>query len=434
MNIKSTLLGLTALLLAVTVQAQDGWNWPAGADQEAKAREFNAAYTDYMNSEQFVEATGPLYWLFVNAPDLNESIYINGVTIYKGAADQVADEAKKKVYQDSVITIYEKRGELYNNESKWIENKAYYSYGFYKGDKTKLGDVVANFEKAIELNGELSLPDLYSAYFDAVYRHNAYNKVYEPEEVLEVYNSIQEDLNKLETAGTDVTRPRNTTEKILVAMKLIDCDFIDNTLGPKLAADPENEELADQIFKYSVQYKCFSSDTFLAALELKDSKNPTFATSQVRAMRYLQDKDYEKAEPALNQALGLAENDQQKAEIQFELAQVYASQGKKSAARTAAREVASLDEEKSSEAWKLIGDLYISSSNDCRGGVSRAKDYSIFIAAYNAYQRAGNSAGMANARARFPSKEELFTEGLQVGETLNTGCWIGETVTLATRD
>lgn len=434
MNIKSTLLGLVALLVAGMAQAQDGWNWPAGADQEAKARELNAAYTDYMNSEQFVEATAPLNWLLVNAPDLNESIYINGVKIYSEAADEAADDAKKRVYQDSVISIFEKRGELFNNESKWIENKAYYSYGFYKGEKTKLGDVVASFEKAIELNGELSLPDLYSAYFDAVYRHNAYNKVYAPEEVLEVYNSIQEDLNKIETAGADVSRPRSTTEKILVAMKLIDCDFIDNTLGPKLAADPENEELADQIFKYSVQYKCFSSDTFLAALELKDSKNPTFATSQVRAMRYLQDKDYEKAEPALTQALTLAESDQQKAEIQLELAQVYASQGKKSAARTAAREVASLDEEKSAEAWKLIGDLYIGSSNDCRGGVSRAKDYSIFIAAYNAYQRAGNSTGMANARARFPSKEELFTEGLQVGETLNTGCWIGETVTLATRD
>jgi len=56
------------------------------------------------------------------------------------------------------------------------------------------------------------------------------------------------------------------------------------------------------------------------------------------------------------------------------------------------------------------------------------------IAAYNAYQRAGDSQGMANARARFPSKEELFTEGLQVGSSLNTGCWIGESVTLATRD
>jgi len=41
---------------------------------------------------------------------------------------------------------------------------------------------------------------------------------------------------------------------------------------------------------------------------------------------------------------------------------------------------------------------------------------------------------MGNARSRFPSKEELFTEGFQVGSTLSTGCWVGETVTLSTRD
>jgi hypothetical protein len=86
------------------------------------------------------------------------------------------------------------------------------------------------------------------------------------------------------------------------------------------------------------------------------------------------------------------------------------------------------------DAYTLIGNLYMSSSNDCRGGESRAKDYSIFIAAYNAYQRAGDSKGMGSARSRFPSKEELFTEGLSVGSSISTGCWIGETVTLATRD
>jgi tetratricopeptide (TPR) repeat protein len=217
-------------------------------------------------------------------------------------------------------------------------------------------------------------------------------------------------------------------------MELIDCDFIENTMGPKLAADPTNEKLADQIFNYSVQYKCFSSDAFLRALEIKDNNNPTFATSQVRAMRYLQEKDYEKAEPVLEKALTLAENDAQKAEVKFELAKIYGAKGQKSAARTAAKEAAAFDEEKSKDAWKLIGDLYMGSINDCKGGVSRAKDYSIYIAAYNAYQRAGDSAGMSNARQRFPSKEELFTESLQVGETINTGCWIGETVTLATRD
>lgn len=434
MKIKSTLLGLAAILMAGVVQAQDGWNWPSDSAQEAKARELNAAYTDYMKSEQYVDATKPLSWLLVNVPELNESIYINGTKIYNGAADAVTDEAQKRVYQDSVITLYNKREELYDNAPKWIENKAYYGYGYYKNVKEKLPEVVGDFQRAIELNGELSLPDLYSAYFDAVYRNNAYNKAYTPEEVLGIYNAIQVDLDEAAAAGTDVSRPKSTTEQILVAMELIDCDFIENTMGPKLVADPENEQLANQIFKYSVQYKCFSSDAFLQALEIIDSKNPTFATSQVRAMRYLQEKDYEKAEPVLDKALTLAENDAQKAEIQFELAKLYGAKGQKSAARTAAKEAASLDEEKSKDSWKLIADMYMSSINDCKGGESRAKDYSIYIAAYNAYQRAGDNTGMANAKARFPSKEELFTESLQPGQTINTGCWISETVTLATRD
>ena len=129
MKIKSTLLGLSALLLAGMVQAQDGWNWPSDEAKEAKARELNAAYVDYMKADQFVEATKPLHWLLVNVPNLNESIYINGTKVYDGAAEAVSDPAKKRAYQDSVMLIYDKRDELYNNATKWIENKAYYGYG-----------------------------------------------------------------------------------------------------------------------------------------------------------------------------------------------------------------------------------------------------------------------------------------------------------------
>lgn len=433
MKIKSTLLTLSALLLAGMAQAQDGWNWPADPAQEAKARELNAAYTDYMKSDQFVEATKPLNWLLVNAPELNESLYINGVTVYKGAADATADAAKKAVYQDSVITLYSKRGDIYKNEAKWIENKAYYGYQFYKADKEKLKIPIADFEKAQELNGAIS-PGLTAAYFDLVRRNYLMNKAYQPEEVLAIYDTITAQLDKAAAEGKDVTSPKGQVEQLLVAMELIDCDFIENTMGPKLAADPTNEALADQIFKYSVQYKCYSSKSFLAALELIHAKKPTFSTSQVIAMRYMQEGAAEKALPMLEQSLSLAENNAQKAEVNMELAKINGSEGRKSQARTYAREAAALDESKISDAYTLIGNLYMNSSNDCRGGESRAKDYSIYIAAYNAYQRAGDSKGMANARARFPSKEELFTEGLAVGSTINTGCWIGETVTLATRD
>jgi tetratricopeptide (TPR) repeat protein len=433
MKIKSTLLVFGALLLAGIAHAQDGWNWPADPAQEAKAREYNAAYFDYMKAEQFVEATKPLSWLLVNVPNLNESIYIQGVTVYKGAADKTADAAQKRVYQDSVMALYNKRGEIYNNPAKWIETKAYYGYLFYKADNSKIPAVIADFEKAVELKGSLNF-QFVPMYFDLVERNYSSNKAYSPEQVLTIFDKSNKLLDAAAAAGKDVTDSKSTLETLLVKMKLIDCNFIENTLGAKLAADPTNEELAEQIFTYSLQYKCISTKAFLAALEFKDSKNPTFKTSQVRGMIYMSANEFEKAEPVFEKAMTLASTNKEKGETQMELAKIYARAGKKSAARTAAREAAGLDSELSSSAYGLIGDLYMSAYNDCRGGESRAKDYSVFIAAYNAYQKAGDSRGMGSARARFPSKEELFTEGFQLGSSVSTGCWVGETVSLSTRD
>ena len=434
MKVKYALVGFLTLLIVGMAQAQDGWNWPTDDALEAKAREYNAAYVDYMKSEQFVEATKPLHWLFVNAPNLNESIYINGINIYHGAAGMTSDEAKKKVYQDSVITIFDLRKKNFDNETRWIENKAYYSYNYYKADKNKVGDALATFDRVVELNGNFNTIQLVAAYFDLVYRHYAYNNAFNKVQLLEKYEKLKGLLAEAQAEGKDVSAPEQTLEQLVVAMELIDCDFIENTMGPKLAADPTNMILAQQIFKYSIQYKCTSSPTFLTVLEIIDSENPTFSTSQVRAMRYMQNKEYDKAQPVLEKALTLAENDVQKAEVHYDLAKIHGLAGRKSAARSSALEAAKLDPEKAKDAWTLIAQLYMQSYNDCRRGVSRVEDQAIFIAAYNAYQRAGDSKGMADARARFPSKEELFTESKQPGETFTISCWVGETVTLATRD
>lgn len=433
MKVKVVLAGLLMFAAAGIAQAQD-WNWPTDPQEEAKAREYNAAYTDYMKSEQFVEATKPLHWLLVNVPGLNESIYMNGITIYNGAAGLASDEAKKKQYQDSVITVFEMRKVNFDNEDKWIENKAYYSYNFYKANKDKVGEALATFDRVVELNGNFNTINLVAAYFDLVYRHYAYNKAFTKVQLLERYENLNVLLAEAEADGKDVSAPKQTLEQLVVAMELIDCDFIENTLLPRLQADRSNLILAQQIFRYSLQYKCLTTTAFGLALEIIDTDSPTFSTSQVRAMRFMQNREYDKAQPLLEKALTLAENDTQKAEVYMDLSKVHGQAGRKGASRASALEAAKVDPTRSSDAWALIGQLYMGSFNDCKGGVSRAKDYSIYIAAYSAFQRAGDSKGMSEARARFPSKEELFTEGLQVGDTLNTGCWIGENVTLATRD
>lgn len=432
MKLKNALIGLFTLSLVGMAQAQE-FNWPSDPQLEVKARELNAAYVDYMKSEQFVDATKPLNWLLVNVPKLNESIYINGVTVYNGAAVATKDPAQKRIYQDSVMKVYDLRKANFDNETKWIENKAYYGYQYFREDKTKLAEAIGNYDRAFEVNGTIN-PAYTAAYFDLVRRHYLLNKAYTPVQVLEIHDKITKLLDEAEANGKDVATPKSNVESLLIAMELINCDFIENTLGPKLTADPANMALAQQIFNYSVKYKCFSSASFLAALEIIDNQNPTYATSQVRAMRYMQNREYDKAEPVLEKALTLAENDVQRAEIHYDLAKVHGQAGRKSSARSEALEAAKLDSEKAKEAYLLIAQLIMNSAADCRRGISRVDDQAIYIAAYNAYSRAGDTKGMGEARARFPSREELFTESRQVGETVNVGCWIGETVTLATRD
>lgn len=231
-----------------------------------------------------------------------------------------------------------------------------------------------------------------------------------------------------------MTAPRGTLDQLLVHMEIIDCNFIENNMGPKLKADPSNMQLAQQIFQYSLQYKCTTSPIFMTALEVIDENDPTFSTSQVIARRYQQTGDFDRAAEMFEKALGLATTNEESAEVHLDLAKLHAGQGRKSQARASALKAAETNSAVAADAWTVIGNLYLGSTNDCRGGQSRVKDYSIFIAAYDAYAKAGNTQGMSQAKARFPSKEELFTEGYQVGETLNTGCWIGQTVTLASRD
>ena len=94
----------------------------------------------------------------------------------------------------------------------------------------------------------------------------------------------------------------------------------------------------------------------------------------------------------------------------------------------------SISSENNSEAYKLIGNLYMASYDECKGGKSRVNDRLVFIAAYNMYRRAGLDNKAAQAKAQFPSMEEIFNENLEVGESLNTGCWINENVTLSKRE
>ena len=140
MKAKILFVGLIATLCFNVANAQ--WNWP---DDRETAEEKNALYTDNFKQGNYRVAANHLQWLLVNAPNLNKSIYINGVKIYDGLASEESDAAQKVVFQDSVLTLYDLRIQYFGEEGKVLNRKAFDAYKYFKGDKSRYEELFQLF-------------------------------------------------------------------------------------------------------------------------------------------------------------------------------------------------------------------------------------------------------------------------------------------------
>ena len=91
-------------------------------------------------------------------------------------------------------------------------------------------------------------------------------------------------------------------------------------------------------------------------------------------------------------------------------------QDNKNKSRNNARRSISLNS-KNADAYKLIGNLYMGSYDDCKEGKSRVQDRLVFIAAYNIFKSGGLTSQANQAREQFPSMEEIFNENYNISQS-----------------
>ena len=441
------------------VLAQPGWNWP---EDKATAEEKNVLYTDYLKQGNCQMSIEPNRWLMQNVPGLHVSIYQNAIKILRCLIDVEEDPNKKNELIQEALSVFDKRIENFGREAYVKNRKVTFAYTFYRSDKTQYENLYNMFMEALELNGNKLGNSNIVAFMDICRKHKLTSKSISDDEVLNIYDELSNVVSyKLTNDPKNIDRLRryqDNLDKLLTATITVDCNFVENTLGPKLSEiidSPSDEivetdyenlnpvegtlysdealNLAKKIFQLSITGKCTSSEVALSAAKIMFTNEKDFAIAKFIAGRELSSKNYESALEYYDGALSSTEDLKQKSEIYLNKAQLYALIGNKIKSRDNARMAISSDKDNSG-AYKLIGNLYMASYEDCKGGKSRVNDRLVFIAAYNMYRRAGLGDKANQAKAQFPSMEEIFNENLEVGESLNTGCWINENVTLSKRE
>ena len=417
------------------LMAQPGWNWP---DDKKTAEEKQVLYSDYMRSKNYEASVPHLKWLLDNAPSLNASIYINGAKIYTALEEKESDAARKKVLRDSVLLMYDLRIKYFPDEEPDVVNrKSYVAYKYLKDDRARYQELYDLFTRTYELNNPKDLlPNNLVAYMDVIRRYKKTGGDISDELILEKYEMVSQVIDEKKKIGKNVAfleKSQENVDKLLAATITVDCNFIQENLGPKLKEDPENTKLAKNILKLTFAGECWDVPIGLEAAQNVHGKEPEYGLAKFIGNKCKQNGDYDCATKYYEQAISLTDENIKKADIYIQLASINVKRGQKSAARSNALKAVANDPSKR-EAYKLIGDLYFGSYEDCRKGENKVHDRAVFIAAYEMYKKAGNNSAMANAKSQFPSQEELFLYNMEVGQSYTVGCWVNETITLQKRD
>jgi len=433
---KRILLTLAFLIGAQAVMlGQDGWNWPEDPDKKNKAMEKNALYSDMLTAEKYEAAKTPLDWLLKETPDLNPSIYIQGVKVYENLAETTTGQRQKNI-QDSVVLLYDLRMKYFNDVENVTNRKANDAYNVWKDRKDKYEELYKIEKEAIEMLGAKSFSSNTIYYMDAARRYKLTGGDLTDLDIIAIYDQVQDILDQMLADGESaqkIQKARDYIEKLFNASVTIDCNIIDTKLYPKFVEDGKQLEDAERIVKFALAGGCTSSDSFIDAAKIVQANTPEFGLSRMIALKSKASGDMEEAEKYFQEALKYSEDNIKKADVYLELSDLASKSGNKSKARGYAYDALDADPSRK-EAYTLIGDLYLKSFTDCKGGQDVVKDRAVYIAAYKMYQLGGDANRMNVAKEQFPSKEDIFNYNYSVGQEVSVGCWIGETVQVQTRD
>ncbi|MBL7852262.1 MAG: hypothetical protein JNN04_15270 [Cyclobacteriaceae bacterium] len=433
-------------MLVFLAAATTGWSqckeikWP---EDKKKAEECVAVWGDALKAGGNLQSAVPaIQWMLINAPQWNTKLYIDGVTLYDKLADAEADPAKKKVLVDSLLLLHDLRVKNCGDEVNVMNRKAYASYKYNIKNKEQLESLLALYDKVFEISGNNVTDGNLVAYMTTVKANRVYLKKITDDEIIQRYDKIIAVTDaKIAAAKTPADADKlkgykDAVDALLIGMVKVDCDFVKKNLAPKFKQNPNDLALAKKIFKFMLEGKCTEDPLWLEAGEAihKLSRDKDFGLLKALAASNLAKDNYNKAEELLKEALTMPSlSNNEKAEAQRYMGSIEAKKKNYSAAREFFRQAAA-NNPNDKEAWEKIGDLYYNSFDECAKRQNMAEDRLVYLAAYEMYQKAGNAAGMARAKAQFPSKEEIFLLNWQSGSTQRVGCWIQESVVLKTRD
>jgi len=438
-KITLVILTLSAMLLGTNGFAQGKY----GADS-AKCVTNLSFYKEYFKQKNYDEALPSWRQAYrFCPPSANQTMLIDGATLFRHLIQKNArNAAYRKALVDSLMTLHETRANNYpSNALTTYNNMGQDLHNYVKDNNRRLYD---GFEVIINRVQEKVRPttllydlqaaiDLFQAgELDAESVINAYQR----------NNDLLEKMNPATDAEkTQVASVKNDMGSVFAGSKVASCDNLIELYTPRLAADPDNLQLAQAIVKtMSMTENCDNNDLFLAAVTTMNKLDPSSSSSYYLSRLHGARGNYAEAVSYLESAIaGLEAGDSKIADWTYELATLCFKNGDSAHAFEYANKVAAESETLAGKAYFLIGNIW--GSTRCGGDeIARRAPYWVACDYMNKAKAADPSLTdeanryIGQYSVYFPETAEAFMYDITKGQSYTVVCGgMRATTTVRTR-
>lgn len=426
-NVLFLFLGFFLLGLSTAINAQD---FDYGSDKEECSKNYSL-YGEYYKQDNY-DAAYP-YWqkTVTICPKLTKFLYKHGANILEHRIKNAKDDAKKAELIDSLMWNYDTWIANFGEEGGIYGDKG---VDAYKNDRLDIA--YEALKKSIELDKNEATANPINYYFFSV-RDKVKNGSLDTTAIFDAYDlltpiidhrlsTVEEKYKKYyESAKTNV-------ENIFIPFAT--CEVIVKIFGKRINENPTDAELMKKTLRLMDIKGCTDFPLYGDVAKKLYALEPSPEAASAIARKELKAENVDEAIKYYNEAIKLQTNEEDKAQLYYELAQIYYAKKKAYAeARTYAQK-AIATRSGWGKPYLLIGDLYFYTSGSC-GEDACSKKFGIW-AAQDKYQTAKSvdpsvaedaNSKIAKCKAQYPPKQECFFRNINEGDEVQVGCWIGET-------
>ena len=407
-------------------------------------RKDNMLSSSYLKEEtanrNFNSAARYLQLLLEKCPSASETIYVNGVKLYKDKINRAETLAEKKMFVDSLLFLYDVRIENFGNHPKrgrvyLLERKAR-EYLTYKGDDRE--GVAEAFETAIAAQAQVGAvsPEVVAIYFKNLC-DDYQNDIVDAMTIVNTYDAYAQYFDNIAPEQQEF---KDQFEQCFGLSGAASCENLEAIFSKKVADNPEDAKLVEQAFKLMSRANC-SSDFFFALGEKHYANKPSSEVAMLLAQGFQNIKNFDKANQYLREALAVETVAAEREKLYVRIGILDMSMNNFAAAVEAFREAQAINPE-NAHAPFFLAQCYVNGAKGCSG---LQKD-AIYWVAYDLIQKAlpllevsdpervDAAKQLAVAyRAAFPTSEECFFNEVADGSSFTVNCGFAQGVSTTVR-